>query len=67
MFQSDDDFFVNAHKKYEDIDATNIHSVVDRRRMFFIEDMVKKRDREVDCKYFDATGWGETPLQGYLV
>jgi len=64
MFKSDDDFFVNAHKKYEHIDPSNIDSVIDRRRAFFEEEMKKKRDRNVDVSYIDATGWTSLPATG---
>ena len=64
MFQSDDDFFVNAHQKYEHIDVTNIDSVIDRRRAFFLEEMAKKRERQVEVSYFDASGWTTLPAGG---
>uniref|UniRef100_A0A7S3Q3S8 PA14 domain-containing protein n=1 Tax=Chaetoceros debilis TaxID=122233 RepID=A0A7S3Q3S8_9STRA len=64
MFKSDDDFFVNAHLKYEDLDASNIDSVIDRRRAHFEEEMAAKRERNVDVKYFDAPGWTSLPGAG---
>ncbi len=64
MFKSDDDFFVNVHKKYEHIDPSNIDDVIARRRAHFEEEMAKKRERNVDVAYFDAAGWTSLPAAG---
>ena len=63
-FVSDDDFFVNSHAKYANPDVDNIDNIIDRRRVWFEEEMEKKRDRKVDVKYFDATGWNSLPSAG---
>ena len=64
MFVSDDDFFVKAHLKYDNVDESNIDSVIDRRRAWFEAEMEKKRERNVDVKYFDASGWTALPAAG---
>ena len=61
MFKSDDDFFVNVHKKYEHIDVDNIDNVIARRRAHFEEEMRLKKDRNVDVSYYDAAGWTTLP------
>jgi hypothetical protein len=63
-FQSDDDFYVNSHLKYSNPDAANIDSIIDRRRAWFEAEMEKKRERKVEIKYYDATGWTHLPVAG---
>ena len=63
-FTSDDDFFVNTHEKYTNPDASNIENIIERRRAWFEEEMEKKRERKVDIKYFDASGWSSLPAGG---
>ena len=63
-FESDDDFFVNSHLKWADPDAASVESIIDRRRAWFEEEMEKKRERKVNVKYFDATGWQSLPPGG---
>ena len=63
-FQSDDDFYVNSHEKYANPDAANIDSIIDRRRAWFEAEMEKKRERKVEIKYYDATGWTSLPAAG---
>jgi hypothetical protein len=63
-FVSDDDFFVNSHLKYSNPNASNIDSIIDRRRAWFEAEMEKKRERKVSIKYFDANGWSSLPAAG---
>ncbi|GFH56481.1 hypothetical protein CTEN210_12957 [Chaetoceros tenuissimus] len=60
-FISDDDFYVNSHAKYLNIDAQTVESIIDRRRKWFEEEMRKKRKRVIQMKYFDATNWSSLP------
>jgi len=63
-FTADDDFYVKSHEKYANPDAANIDSIIDRRRAWFEEEMEKKRERKVQIKYYDATGWTSLPSGG---
>ncbi len=63
-FQSDDDFFVTVHETYSNPNASNIDSIIDRRRAWFEAEMEKKRQRKVNIKYYDATGWTSLPTAG---
>ena len=63
-FVSDDDFFVNSHLKYSNPNASNIDSIIDRRRAWFEAEMEKKRERKVSIKYFDANNWNSLPAGG---
>jgi hypothetical protein len=63
-FVSDDDFFVNSHLKYSNPNASNIDSIIDRRRAWFEAEMEKKRERKVSIKYFEADGWNSLPAAG---
>jgi hypothetical protein len=60
-FISNDDFYVNSHAKYLNIDAQNVESIIDRRRAWFEEEMRKKRERVIQIKYFDAPAWNTLP------
>ena len=63
-FKSDDDFFLKSHQKYANPDATNIDSIIDRRRAWFEEEMDKKRERKIEIKYYAADGWQSLPAAG---
>jgi hypothetical protein len=63
-FVSDDDFFVNSFAKYSNPDLSNIDNIIQRRRDWFEEEMEKKRERKVNIKYYDATGWRSLPAGG---
>ncbi len=63
-FVSDDDFFVRTHEMYANPDLDNIDNIIQRRREWFEEEMIKKRDRFINVKYYDATGWTMLPSEG---
>ena len=63
-FESDDDFFVRTHEMYLNPDMANVESIIDRRRAWFEEEMEKKRERDIEVKYYDASGWRNLPAGG---
>jgi len=63
-FQSDDDFYVKQHEKYENVTIENVDTIIDRRRAWFEEEMEKKRERKVQIKYYIADSWSSLPAAG---
>ena len=64
VYKADDDFFVRQNEMFLNQTAQNIESIIDRRRKWFEEEMIKKRERKVQIKYYDATGWTGLPEAG---
>lgn len=61
IYKADDDFFVRQNEMFLNQTAQNIESIIVRRRKWFEEEMLKKRQRKVTIKYYDATGWRDLP------
>ncbi len=62
-FESDDDFFVRTQEKFDPA-IQDTESIIDRRRAWFEEEMEQKRDRTIQIRYYDATGWNNLPPGG---
>ena len=44
--------------------AQNIESIINRRRKWFEEEMLKKRQKKVTINYYNAIGWENLPAAG---
>ena len=64
IYKADDDFFVRQNEMFLNQTAQNVESIIDRRRKWFEEEMLKKRQRKVTINYYDATGWTDLPAAG---